>query len=138
MPESFVNAMNATFGTVPDTTPSYDDVIVPFAYNSANLVKINEMFDAAGLPVTDEAIKAVQAEYKISAAFLHDWGDITEGLEQLKVEDLGGIWERAIRKIIRNIIEHGDANYDPVMECMSVFHSEVALPYHLLADSIAD
>jgi len=122
MPRSFVEAITDVFGLVPETTPSWDSVIVPFAYDPANLDKIKKMFDAVGLSVTDEAIKAVQSEYKMSAAFLHDYGDICEGLEQLKVEDLDDIWELSIQKVIQNIIKYNDSNYDPVLEVMKAFH----------------
>jgi len=126
IPKEFILVARALASPVPETTPSWDDIIVPFADDPANLAKIKEIFDDSGLLVTNDAIDAVQKEYRMAAAFLYDYGDICEGLEQLKVEDLDDLWKRVIQKIIRNIVEHDDPGYDPAMKALQAFNEAAA------------
>jgi len=72
-PKDFVNAVNTVFGKVPDDVPDWDKVIVPFSERPENLAKIQTKFDDAGLELTDKGIKAVQSDYRMSAAFLRDY-----------------------------------------------------------------
>jgi hypothetical protein len=121
----------------------WDDVIAPelercfitrqgfFRFTAEHLIKWVEDPHLA-----EKTWGAVLKEARMLCAFFNDDGDHCKGLSIPSVDNVTRIWDRAVVKIIWNIIQHDDPYYDPVDKAFSSFMQAIPIEDAMPTDEV--
>ena len=122
MPSSFVNAIDAIFGPVPDDVLSWDEVIIPYVEHPEFARRARETFQESALELDEECLKAIVDRFLLTASFLHDFGDFFKGGHNLSDKAcLSHLHNSACTQVIYNVKTYGYPGEATVKKVMEIF-----------------
>jgi hypothetical protein len=105
----------------------WEDIITPElewrfkTRTGSDRFKAVDLTDWLQEPLCKDTWDAVLNEARMTCAFLNDYGDHCEGLRIPTLNDIENAWNKAVVKIIWNIIKYNDPAYEPVNKAFAAF-----------------